>query len=247
MRRSATTAPGAPSPAPRWPCFCSRAPLGSAYAPPPATGTVFARRPRGDFAAAWIEDLARRGSRRLRRREVLPDPTVTRGRDGRLPGKSFVLQLIQAPRGGRPVSPVSDRGFGVQCDRCSGPVRAARASLVLRFCRFRSRASPVPMRARRPASARRSPPDAADRNATLRRSRGLRRATGPPPTPGISRPRWRTRRASDPATRSGSAGRVPGRVPQLPQRHADPAHRQSAPSRGSASRSTEATPTALPC
>jgi hypothetical protein len=34
---------------------------GSTYAPPPATGTVFADVPAGAFAAAWVEEIASRG------------------------------------------------------------------------------------------------------------------------------------------------------------------------------------------
>ena len=38
-----------------------KASFGSSYAPPSATGTVFSDVPANAFAAAWIEDLARRG------------------------------------------------------------------------------------------------------------------------------------------------------------------------------------------
>ena len=41
--------------------FLLKAKLGEHYAPPPATGAVFADVPAGAFAAAWIEDLAARG------------------------------------------------------------------------------------------------------------------------------------------------------------------------------------------
>ena len=41
--------------------FLLKASLGPAYAPPPATGTVFTDVPASAFAAAWIEDLAARG------------------------------------------------------------------------------------------------------------------------------------------------------------------------------------------
>jgi hypothetical protein len=41
--------------------FLLKASLGSSYAPPPATGTVFGDVPASAFAAAWIEDLAARG------------------------------------------------------------------------------------------------------------------------------------------------------------------------------------------
>ncbi|HTY43424.1 MAG TPA: glycoside hydrolase family 44 protein [Thermoanaerobaculia bacterium] len=41
--------------------FLLKASQGPHYAPPPATGTVFADVPAGAFAAAWIEDLASRG------------------------------------------------------------------------------------------------------------------------------------------------------------------------------------------
>lgn len=41
--------------------FLLRAKHGSAYTPPPATGTVFADVPAGAFAAAWIEQLASEG------------------------------------------------------------------------------------------------------------------------------------------------------------------------------------------
>jgi len=34
---------------------------GSAYAPPPATGSIFDDVPVGAFAAAWIEEVAARG------------------------------------------------------------------------------------------------------------------------------------------------------------------------------------------
>ena len=40
--------------------FLMKALLGSVYAPPPATGTVFGDVSAGSFAAAWIEDLATR-------------------------------------------------------------------------------------------------------------------------------------------------------------------------------------------
>ena len=40
--------------------FLLKAHLGSTYAPPPATGTIFADVPAGAFAAAWIEDLYNR-------------------------------------------------------------------------------------------------------------------------------------------------------------------------------------------
>jgi hypothetical protein len=41
--------------------FLLKASFGEGYAPPPATGTVFADVPASAFAAAWIEDLAARG------------------------------------------------------------------------------------------------------------------------------------------------------------------------------------------
>jgi hypothetical protein len=41
--------------------FLLRARHGGGYAPPPATGTMFADVPEGSFAAAWIEQLAREG------------------------------------------------------------------------------------------------------------------------------------------------------------------------------------------
>ena len=41
--------------------FLLKSKLGAAYVPPPATGTVFGDVHVGDFAAAWIEDLANRG------------------------------------------------------------------------------------------------------------------------------------------------------------------------------------------
>lgn len=41
--------------------FVLKATLGSGYTPPAATGTVFGDVGSGDFAAAWIEDLYRRG------------------------------------------------------------------------------------------------------------------------------------------------------------------------------------------
>ena len=41
--------------------FLLRAEHGPAYAPPPATGTVFGDVPSGAFAAAWIEALAAEG------------------------------------------------------------------------------------------------------------------------------------------------------------------------------------------
>ena len=41
--------------------FLLKGKLGVCYAPPPATGTVFADVPAGSFAADWIEDLAARG------------------------------------------------------------------------------------------------------------------------------------------------------------------------------------------
>ena len=41
--------------------FLLRAKHGSAYTPPPATGTVFADVPAGSFAASWIEQLAAEG------------------------------------------------------------------------------------------------------------------------------------------------------------------------------------------
>ena len=48
-----------------------RAKHGPAYAPPPATGTVFADVPIDAFAAAWIEELAAEGITRMRRRYFL--------------------------------------------------------------------------------------------------------------------------------------------------------------------------------
>ena len=41
--------------------FLLRAKHGSAYVPPPATGTVFADVPADSFGAAWIEQLAAEG------------------------------------------------------------------------------------------------------------------------------------------------------------------------------------------
>ncbi len=41
--------------------FLLKALEGPAYAPPPATGSVFSDVPAGAFAASWIEDLAARG------------------------------------------------------------------------------------------------------------------------------------------------------------------------------------------
>ena len=41
--------------------FLLRSREGPAYAPPPATGTVFGDIPAGSFAAAWIEELAAQG------------------------------------------------------------------------------------------------------------------------------------------------------------------------------------------
>ena len=40
--------------------FLLKTSQGPGYAPPPATGTVFADVPASGFAAAWIEDLAGR-------------------------------------------------------------------------------------------------------------------------------------------------------------------------------------------
>jgi len=41
--------------------FLLRGKQGASYHPPPATGTVFGDVPAGSFAAAWIEEIARRG------------------------------------------------------------------------------------------------------------------------------------------------------------------------------------------
>ena len=60
MRREAFC-PDAPVTRAQMAVFLLKAELGEHYAPPPATGAVFADVPAGAFAAAWIEDLAARG------------------------------------------------------------------------------------------------------------------------------------------------------------------------------------------
>ena len=52
--------PGSPVTRAQMAPFLLKALLGSVYAPPPATGTVFGDVPVGSFAADWIEDLAAR-------------------------------------------------------------------------------------------------------------------------------------------------------------------------------------------
>ena len=54
---TATTAPTTRSRASQMAVFLLKTSEGSAYVPPPATGTVFTDVPAGSFAADWIEDL----------------------------------------------------------------------------------------------------------------------------------------------------------------------------------------------
>ena len=61
VRRRNTFCPGAPVTRAQMAVFLLKASLGPAYAPPAATGTVFADVPASAFAASWIEDLAARG------------------------------------------------------------------------------------------------------------------------------------------------------------------------------------------
>jgi uncharacterized repeat protein (TIGR01451 family) len=53
--------PGAPVTRAQMAVFLLKTLYGSAYTPPPATGTIFGDVPLGSFAAAWIEDLYSRG------------------------------------------------------------------------------------------------------------------------------------------------------------------------------------------
>ena len=70
-----------------------RAQLGSAYAPPAASGTVFSDVPVGGFAAAWIEDLAGRGiTAGCGGGKFCPSGINTRGQMAAFLVKTFSLQ-----------------------------------------------------------------------------------------------------------------------------------------------------------
>ena len=68
---------------------------GAAYAPPPATGTIFGDVPQGAFAAAWIEELYNRGITGGCQASPLlycPDRANTRGEMAVFLTKTFSLQ-----------------------------------------------------------------------------------------------------------------------------------------------------------
>ena len=87
--------PGAPVTRAQMSVFLLKTLMGSSYAPPPATGTVFGDVPSGAFAAAWIEDLYGRGVTGGCQASPLlycPGNTVTRGQMAVFLTKTFGLQ-----------------------------------------------------------------------------------------------------------------------------------------------------------
>ncbi len=78
--------------------FLLKSKLGRAYAPPAATGTMFADVPPGAFAAAWIEDLAESGiSAGCGGANFCPNATVTRAQ--------MAVFLLKAKHGSAYVPP----------------------------------------------------------------------------------------------------------------------------------------------
>jgi hypothetical protein len=87
--------PGAPVTRAQMAVFLLKTFMGSGYAPPPATGTVFGDVPSGGFAAAWIEDLYGRGVTGGCQASPLlycPGNTVTRGQMAVFLTKTFGLE-----------------------------------------------------------------------------------------------------------------------------------------------------------
>ena len=85
--------------------FLLKASLGEHYAPPPATGTVFADVPAGAFAADWIEDLAARGiTGGCGGSDYCPDAAVTR--------RQMAAFLLKAEHGPAYVPPAASGIFG---------------------------------------------------------------------------------------------------------------------------------------
>jgi hypothetical protein len=85
--------------------FLLKASLGEHYAPPPATGAVFADVPAAAFAAAWIEDLAARGvTAGCGGGNYCPDAPVTR--------RQMAAFLLKARHGSSYVPPTATGIFG---------------------------------------------------------------------------------------------------------------------------------------
>ena len=85
--------PGAPVTRAQMAVFLLKTLFGSGYLPPPATGTLFGDVAIGDFAADWIEDLARRGiTGGCGNGNYCPDNPNTRGQMAVFLVKTFSLQ-----------------------------------------------------------------------------------------------------------------------------------------------------------
>jgi hypothetical protein len=85
--------PGSPVSRAQMAVLLLKARLGSSYVPPAATGTVFSDVHRTDFAAAWIEDLSRRGiTSGCGGGKYCPGHTVTRAQTAALLVRTFSLQ-----------------------------------------------------------------------------------------------------------------------------------------------------------
>ena len=159
--------------------FLLRAEHGSAYVPPPATGTIFGDVHQGDFAADWIEQLYAEGitggCQAGTPPNYCPTSSVTARPDVGLPAEDLPRHRLRAARGDRRLlgradhEPVRTLGRGARAPlrhdrlRRHAPTARTMPSRAARWRSFSPRRSTAPMRrassSRRPG-ARRTPTSA---------------------------------------------------------------------------------------